>query len=181
MIVYIEILCYPSSIEFETRDKILLMTALKEIIMPQILFKKTWTVDFAEIIKIANIVITTTFEELPKFKRMRNYLWKCKFWDASRGAIHKEGDGAGKCGLLYFDLSYVLMKWYIYFNKFSIKFKKEKFISANLWCLIGKFIHPNFKNKYEQLLRSFLILFKSSQCFISILPENFRNKCFQGV
>ena len=105
--------------------------------------------DFADIIKIADIVITTTFEELPKFKRMRNYLWTCKFWDASRGDIHKEGDGAGKCGLLYLDLSYVLMKWYIYFNKYSIKFKKERFISANLWCLIGKFIHLSFKNKYE--------------------------------
>lgn len=32
------------------------------------------------------------------------------FEDASRGAIHKEGDGAGKCSLLYLDLSYILKK-----------------------------------------------------------------------
>ena len=88
-------------------------------------FKKAWSVDFTDIIKIANMLITTTFEKLSKLKRMRNYLWKWKFWDASRGAIHKEGDGAGKCSLLYLDLSYILIKWYIYFNKFFIKFKKK--------------------------------------------------------
>ena len=71
-----------STVEFESRDKILLVTSWAEILTSYPLFQITLILrrprlaNFADIIKIATIFIKTTVIESRIVKRIRNYVLK---------------------------------------------------------------------------------------------------------
>ena len=73
-----------STIEFESRDKILLVISQTEFMMSWPLFQNTFTLrwprvsNFADTIKIATMFMKATFKNSEKkSKRMRNYALKC--------------------------------------------------------------------------------------------------------
>ena len=69
-----------SAMLFESRDKVLSVTSLKEIMKSQPFFQNTFisrrpgVAIFADIIKIVSIFIKTISKDSMKFKRIRNYV-----------------------------------------------------------------------------------------------------------
>ena len=75
-----------SIIQFESRDKILLVTSWREIMTSCSLFQNTHiltrpqVVIFADIIKIVTMLIKTITKDSRKFKRIRNYVSKSNLY-----------------------------------------------------------------------------------------------------
>ena len=75
-----------STIQFESRDKILLMASWTETMTSQPLFQNTFHLRrprvafFANIIKIVTVFIETIFKGSKKVKWIRNYVSKCNLY-----------------------------------------------------------------------------------------------------
>ena len=75
-----------STIKFESREKILLVTSSTWIMTSYILFKNTvilrrpWVAIFANIIKILTRFVKEIFKDSRKVKRIRNYESKCNLY-----------------------------------------------------------------------------------------------------
>ena len=71
-----------STIQFDSRDKILFVTSWAGIMTSQPLFQSSFILKrpsvaiFADIIKILTLLIKRIFEDSKKFKRIRNYISK---------------------------------------------------------------------------------------------------------
>ena len=75
-----------STMQFESRDKILLVTSSTEIMTSKTLLQNTvilrrlGVVIFADIVKITTRFIKHIFKDSRKAKRIRNYVLKCNLY-----------------------------------------------------------------------------------------------------
>ena len=75
-----------STVSFESRDKILLVTSWIEIMTSQLLFQNTLilrrprVVNFTDVIKIKIKFMKTTYKDSKKVKRIKNYIIKCNIY-----------------------------------------------------------------------------------------------------
>ena len=73
-----------SAIQFESRDKILLVTSSTEIVTSSLfqnnILRRPGVAIFADIIKVITMFIKKIFQDSRKVKRIRNYVPKCNLY-----------------------------------------------------------------------------------------------------